>query len=103
MTTEFGFIDYLVFTAYAVLILGVGLWVSREKDGHQKNAEDYFLASKSLPWWAIGSSLIAANISAEQFIGMQLRFCIRISYCLLRVDGRLHANYCREIFFTHIY
>ncbi|MBG6060755.1 SSS family solute:Na+ symporter [Flavobacterium sp. CG_9.1] len=70
MTTEFGFIDYLVFTAYAVLILGVGLWVSREKDGHQKNAEDYFLASKSLPWWAIGSSLIAANISAEQFIGM---------------------------------
>jgi SSS family solute:Na+ symporter len=70
MVTEFGFIDYLVFTAYAVLILGVGLWVSREKEGHQKNAEDYFLASKSLPWWAIGSSLIAANISAEQFIGM---------------------------------
>ena len=70
MTTEFGFIDYLVFAAYAVLILGVGLWVSRDKDGQQKNAEDYFLASKSLPWWAIGSSLIAANISAEQFIGM---------------------------------
>lgn len=70
MATEFGFIDYLVFSAYAVLILGVGLWVSREKDGQQKNAEDYFLASKSLPWWAIGSSLIAANISAEQFIGM---------------------------------
>ena len=40
---------------------------------HQKgeeNAEDYFLAGKSLPWWAIGASLIAANISAEQFIGM---------------------------------
>lgn len=70
MTTEFGFIDYMVFAAYALLILGVGLWVSREKDGQQKNAEDYFLASKSLPWWAIGSSLIAANISAEQFIGM---------------------------------
>jgi len=44
--------------------------VSRDKKGHQKNAEDYFLASKSLPWWAIGASLIAANISAEQFIGM---------------------------------
>ena len=43
---------------------------SQEKDGKQKNAEDYFLASKSLPWWAIGASLIAANISAEQFIGM---------------------------------
>ena len=62
--------DYIVFIAYAILILGVGLWVSRDKAGHQKNAEDYFLASKSLPWWAIGASLIAANISAEQFIGM---------------------------------
>ena len=62
--------DYAVFIAYAALILGVGLWVSRDKKGHQKNAEDYFLASKSLPWWAIGASLIAANISAEQFIGM---------------------------------
>ena len=64
------FWDYLVFIAYAILILGVGLWVSRDKKGHEKNAEDYFLASKSLPWWAIGASLIAANISAEQFIGM---------------------------------
>ncbi|NQV77329.1 MAG: sodium/solute symporter, partial [Lutibacter sp.] len=70
MTTHFGFWDYFIFIAYAVLILGVGLWVSRDKKGHEKNAEDYFLASKSLPWWAIGASLIAANISAEQFIGM---------------------------------
>ena len=70
MTTNFEFWDYFVFITYAILILGVGLWVSREKKGHQKNAEDYFLASKSLPWWAIGASLIAANISAEQFIGM---------------------------------
>ena len=70
MTTGFGFWDYFVFIAYAILILGVGLWVSRDKKGHEKNAEDYFLASKSLPWWAIGASLIAANISAEQFIGM---------------------------------
>jgi SSS family solute:Na+ symporter len=70
MTAGFSIWDYLIFIAYAVLILGVGLWVSRDKKGHQKNAEDYFLASKSLPWWAIGASLIAANISAEQFIGM---------------------------------
>jgi len=70
MTSAFGFWDYFVFITYAFLILGVGLWVSRDKKGHQKNAEDYFLASKSLPWWAIGASLIAANISAEQFIGM---------------------------------
>jgi SSS family solute:Na+ symporter len=70
MTSSFGFWDYVIFIAYAILILGVGLWVSRDKKGHEKNAEDYFLASKSLPWWAIGASLIAANISAEQFIGM---------------------------------
>jgi SSS family solute:Na+ symporter len=70
MTGHFEFLDYLIFICYAILILGVGLWVSRDKKGHQKNAEDYFLASKSLPWWAIGASLIAANISAEQFIGM---------------------------------
>lgn len=70
MTNGFQFWDYAVFIAYAALILGVGLWMSRDKSGHEKNAEDYFLASKSLPWWAIGTSLIAANISAEQFIGM---------------------------------
>jgi SSS family solute:Na+ symporter len=70
MTSTFGFWDYFIFIAYALLILTVGLYVSRDKKGHQKNAEDYFLASKSLPWWAIGASLIAANISAEQFIGM---------------------------------
>jgi SSS family solute:Na+ symporter len=45
-------------------------WVSREKAGHQKNTQDYFLAGRALPWWAIGASLIAANISAEQIIGM---------------------------------
>ena len=70
MTGNFELLDYVIFICYALLILGVGLWVSRDKEGHQKNAEDYFLASKSLPWWAIGASLIAANISAEQFIGM---------------------------------
>lgn len=63
-------LDLVVFIAYVLVILTIGLWVSRDKKGHQKNAEDYFLAGKSLPWWAIGASLIAANISAEQFIGM---------------------------------
>lgn len=63
-------LDIIVFGAYCALILGIGLWVSRDKKGHEKSAEDYFLAGKSLPWWAIGASLIAANISAEQFIGM---------------------------------
>jgi len=70
MSGTFELLDYLIFGLYAVIILGIGLWVSRDKKGKQKNAEDYFLASKSLPWWAVGASLIAANISAEQFIGM---------------------------------
>jgi solute:Na+ symporter, SSS family len=70
MINSFQTLDHIVFIFYTLIILGVGLWMSRNKDGKEKSAEDYFLASKSLPWWAIGSSLIAANISAEQFIGM---------------------------------
>jgi len=70
MNTGFSFLDYAIFTSYGLLIVFVGLWVSRNKKGQSKTAQDYFLASKSLPWWAIGASLIAANISAEQFIGM---------------------------------
>jgi SSS family solute:Na+ symporter len=70
MNPNFTLLDYLIFATYAVLILGVGLFVSKGKKGVKKTAEDYFLASKSLPWWAIGASLIAANISAEQMIGM---------------------------------
>lgn len=60
-------LDAVVFSSYCLLIIGIGIWVSRKGN---KTSEDYFLAGKSLPWWAIGASLIAANISAEQFIGM---------------------------------
>lgn len=67
---ELSLLDWVIFVSYGVLIMSIGLWVSRDKKGHEKNSEDYFLAGKSLPWWAIGASLIAANISAEQFIGM---------------------------------
>jgi len=70
MNADFTLLDYTIFAVYAAIILGIGLFVSRTKKGSEKTAEDYFLASKSLPWWAIGASLIAANISAEQFIGM---------------------------------
>lgn len=63
-------IDIAVLVAYTAILLFVAYWVSRDEKGHEKNANDYFLASKSLPWWAIGASLIAANISAEQIIGM---------------------------------
>ncbi len=70
MNQQFAVIDYLIFGLYAVIILAVGLFMSRTKKGEVKTTEDYFLAGKTLPWWAIGASLIAANISAEQFIGM---------------------------------
>lgn len=70
MNSSFGFWDYFVFISYALVIVSIGLWVSRRKKGRERTAQDYFLASKSLPWWAIGASLIAANISAEQMIGM---------------------------------
>ena len=63
-------IDIIVIVIYAIGIFGLAQWVSREKAGHTKDTSDYFLASKSLPWWAIGASLIAANISAEQIVGM---------------------------------
>lgn len=68
--TGFSTLDYAVFIAYGLIIVFIGLWVSRKKKGKEKTAQDYFLASKALPWWAIGASLIAANISAEQMIGM---------------------------------
>lgn len=63
-------LDIGVLIAYTLILLFVAWWVSREDKGHTKNSSDYFLASKSLPWWAIGASLISANISAEQIIGM---------------------------------
>jgi SSS family solute:Na+ symporter len=63
-------LDIAVVLVYAVLLLVLAQWVSREKAGHEKDTQDYFLAGRSLPWWAIGASLIAANISAEQIIGM---------------------------------
>jgi len=67
---HFSGIDVTIFFIYLSVILFIGLWVSREKKGHEKDSKDYFLASKALPWWAVGSSLIASNISAEQIIGM---------------------------------
>ena len=65
-----GTVDIVVVVVYAIALFALAQWVSREKPGHTKDTSDYFLASKSLPWWAIGASLIAANISAEQIVGM---------------------------------
>ncbi|WP_395632382.1 sodium/sugar symporter [Flavobacterium sp.] len=62
--------DYIVFFAYFVIIVGYGFWIYNRKKKAQTSSNDYFLAEGSLTWWAIGASLIASNISAEQFIGM---------------------------------
>jgi SSS family solute:Na+ symporter len=68
---QFSSLDTLVFLFYFILITGYGIWIYRRKKGTSGQAShDYFLAEGSLTWWAIGASLIASNISAEQFIGM---------------------------------
>ena len=62
--------DYLVFVLYFVLIASYGFWIYKRKQTTNANTQDFFLAEGQLTWWAIGASLIASNISAEQFIGM---------------------------------
>ncbi len=66
--TNFSTVDLIVFVGYILAMMALGLYLSRVSGN--KTTQDYFLASKSLPWWAVGGSLIASNISAEQFIGM---------------------------------
>lgn len=66
----FNSLDWLIIGLYAVGLISLALYFSRKPEGTERSAEDYFLAGRSLPWWAIGASLIAANISAEQIIGM---------------------------------
>ncbi|WP_295767068.1 sodium/solute symporter [uncultured Mucilaginibacter sp.] len=62
--------DWIVFAVYFVIVAAYGLWVYRRKRNADATSKDYFLAEGSLTWWAIGSSLIASNISAEQFVAM---------------------------------
>ena len=62
--------EYIVFVLYFILISSYGIWIYRKKNTNTTNTKDFFLAEGQLTWWAIGASLIASNISAEQFIGM---------------------------------
>lgn len=64
------FQDYIVFIVYFIIVAGYGLYIYYRKKSAVQDSKDYFLAEGSLTWWAIGASLIASNISAEQFIGM---------------------------------
>ncbi len=67
---HFNTLDYAVLFGYIILVISIGLFVSRRDKKVERKASDYFLANKGLTWWVIGASLIASNISAEQFIGM---------------------------------
>lgn len=62
--------DYIVFFIYFIIVAAYGLYIYNKKKSASSGSKDYFLAEGSLTWWAIGASLIASNISAEQFIGM---------------------------------
>ncbi len=62
-------LDYIVFFFYFIIVASYGVWIYRRKQTEKMSTTDFFLAEGSLTWWAIGSSLIASNISAEQFIG----------------------------------
>ena len=68
--SKFARIDYIIFIIYFFIVAGYGWWIYQRKKKRNQNTKDFFLAEGSLTWWAIGASLIASNISAEQFIGM---------------------------------
>jgi solute:Na+ symporter, SSS family len=63
-------LDYLVFIFYFILVSAYGIYIYRKKKSKSESTQDFFLAEGTLTWWAIGASLIASNISAEQMIGM---------------------------------
>ncbi len=69
-TSGFKSVDLIIVLIYLCILVALGLILGRTKKGEEKSANDYFLAGNTLTWWAVGASLIAANISAEQFIGM---------------------------------
>jgi solute:Na+ symporter, SSS family len=70
MEKHLQFLDYVVFLAYFLIVAGYGFFIYQKKKKKTTDSKDFFLAEGSLTWWAIGASLIASNISAEQFIGM---------------------------------
>lgn len=70
MNNQLAFLDYVVFIIYFVIVAGYGYSIYRKRKKNEHDAKAYFLAEGTLTWWAIGASLIASNISAEQFIGM---------------------------------
>jgi SSS family solute:Na+ symporter len=99
----FSTLDWIIVGLYCVGIICLATYVSRKEDGVERNAEDYFLAGRSLPWWAIGASLIAANISAEQIIGMSGQgFVVGMAIACMGANSCNCFNSDGKIFFTFI-
>jgi SSS family solute:Na+ symporter len=87
-------LDYIVFFFYFIVVSGYGYWIYQRKKTTTESTKDFFLAEGSLTWWAIGASLIASNISAEQFIGMSGNgFFDGSGNFDLRMDGSRDAYY----------
>src|SRR4249919_2965388 len=70
MNNQLVFSDYFIFVLYLILVGSYGYWIYHRRKSREHDSKGFFLAEGSLTWWAIGASLIASNISAEQFIGM---------------------------------
>jgi len=81
------FIDIAVFVGFIVLVMVVGLWKRPGTGSEEGGAADYFLAGRGLKWWLLGISLIAANISAEQFVGMSGRRRLRWGWLSRAMNG----------------
>lgn len=99
-------LDVIVFVFYVVSLLAIAIYISRQDSSHERSTKDYFLAGGSLPWWAIGASLIAANISAEQIIGMSgSGFAIGLGIAsyewMAAATLIIVAKYCLPIFLKH--
>src|SRR3981081_2829600 len=70
MNNQLVFSDYFVFIVYFIIVSSYGHWIYKKRKSREHDSKAFFLAEGSLTWWAIGASLIASNISAEQFVGM---------------------------------
>lgn len=94
-------LDLIIVVVWIAFMMGFGIWISAKSKNDTAN--DFFLASKSLPWWAVGGSLIAANISAEQFIGMsgsgyKVGFAIAAYELMAAITLLIVAKYFLPIF-----
>ena len=93
--------DKIIFVVYFFIVAGYGYYIYRKKKKAVMDTHDFFLAEGSLTWWAIGASLIASNISAEQFIGMSGNgFSFGCCRSCIRVDSRYCTHHCGSMVYT---